>query len=90
MHCIAFFIVLQHSSSEQLDVLLGEYDKMQLLIGRLRDLQNQPEAGAVTNREDCLPSFEKWVQSHGVNYQDNVRAIKVKLKIIILLENRLR
>ena len=65
-------VVLQHSSSEQLATLLDEYDKIQLIIERLRDLQSQPDAQVVTNRQDSLPSFEKWVQSHGANYQDNV------------------
>lgn len=67
--------VLQNSSSEQLGSLWEEYDKIQVLIYQLRDLQSCPQGAHAIKRADNLPTFEKWLQDHGAVYCDNVSTV---------------
>lgn len=64
--------VLQNDSSEQLVSLWDEYDRMQVLVCRLRDLQSTGHV--VTNRAEKMPDFERWLELHGASYTGNVGA----------------
>lgn len=51
--------------------LWEEYDKIQVCIHKLRELQGIRHTP--TNRADNLPAFEHWLKKHGAVYRDNVR-----------------
>lgn len=59
-------VVLKHNSSEQLVSLWDEYDKIQVIIQRLQDLQGKDTI--VPSRMDKIPTFEKWLRDHGAVY----------------------
>ena len=65
--------MLQNSPNEQLVSLWEEYDGIQGLICRLRDLQ---VACPETNRADHFPVFEKWLKENGAIYHENVCTFK--------------
>lgn len=62
--------VLQHNSSDQLKSLWDEYDRIQVIIEQLRDLQAHP--ASEISRSEKIPSFEEWLQGHGAVYFENV------------------
>ena len=64
-------LVLQGSSSNQLGALWEDYDRIQVIISRLRDLQGCPSS-SVPKRAEKIPCFEKWLQDHGVVFADKV------------------
>lgn len=63
-------LVLQYNSSEQLKYLWEEYDKIQVIIGCIVDLQGHQTH--VYNRTEKIPCFEKWLQDNGAKYFDSV------------------
>jgi hypothetical protein len=63
-------LVLQHSSSDQLKHLWEEYDKIQIVIERLSDLQGHESC--VLSRTEKFPCFKKWLQENGASCFDNV------------------
>lgn len=65
------FIVLQHNSSDQLRSLWDEYDKSQVIIERLRDLQGHLTPNM--SRTEKILSLEKWLQDNGAVYINAVR-----------------
>lgn len=69
-----YCLVLQGSASEQLVSLWDEYNKIEVVISRLRDLQNTQHSlsNKNQNRAENLPIFEKWLQGHGAVYGDSV------------------
>ena len=61
--------MLQNDSSEQLISLWDEYDRIQVLVHRLREQQECP---ILKDRAEKMPDFERWLEIHGAVYSGNV------------------
>lgn len=63
--------MLQHNSSDQLKSLWDEFDKIQVIIQRIRDLQGHVNPSVLNHRQE-IPAFEKWLLDNGSVYSATV------------------